>query len=246
MTVLTLPGTARAQEFFGKDLNGSNTPLPAGSRPNTDAARAAFLSNLTGVGTESFESFSVGQASPLALVFPGAGTATINGNGTIRDTPISGTYATDGSKYLIGNGQYTVTFTQDVAAFGFSATDVGDIDGDVTLTFRNNGSVVFFKQLPRVGAPTIPANDPANTNNGSALFYGYINTTSLFDEIIFGNTSVSGFDGFGFDQMTIGSLQQVTPVPEPSEWVAMGMAGTSVCGLMLRARRRRTRSIPAA
>jgi hypothetical protein len=153
---------------------------------------------------------------------------------------------------LIGNGRYTVTFTQDVAAFGFTATDVGDIDGDMTLTFLNNGSVVFFKEIPRVGAPTVPATDPSNTNNGSALFYGYINTTSLFDEIVFGNTSLSGFDGFGFDQMTIGSLQQVTPVPEPSEWAAMGMAGASVCGLMLRARRRRSpkagaiHSIPAA
>jgi hypothetical protein len=30
-------------------------------------------------------------------------------------------------------------------------------------------------------------------------------------------------------------------VPEPSEWLAMGMAGASVCGLMLRARRRSLR-----
>ncbi|MES2463544.1 MAG: PEP-CTERM sorting domain-containing protein [Armatimonadota bacterium] len=31
----------------------------------------------------------------------------------------------------------------------------------------------------------------------------------------------------------------VNPVPEPSEWLAMGMAGTSVMGLMVRARRRK-------
>jgi hypothetical protein len=35
----------------------------------------------------------------------------------------------------------------------------------------------------------------------------------------------------------------VNPVPEPSEWLAMGMAGTSVMGLMIRARSRRRKSI---
>ncbi|MES2461229.1 MAG: PEP-CTERM sorting domain-containing protein [Armatimonadota bacterium] len=239
LTCFTSP--ANAQEFFGKDLNGSNTALPAGSRTNSNAARASFLSNLTGVGTESFEGFSADQPTPLALVFPGAGQATLTGeggNGNIRNTPGTGTYATDGSQYFIGNGRFTVAFAQDIAAFGFTATDVGDISGDMTLTFRNNGGVVFTKIVPRVGVPTNPVTDPTNPNNGSALFFGYINTTSLFDEVIFGNTEVSQFDGFGFDQMTIGARQQVTAVPEPSEWLAMGMAAASVGGLMVRARRR--------
>jgi hypothetical protein len=32
------------------------------------------------------------------------------------------------------------------------------------------------------------------------------------------------------------------PVPEPSEWIAMGMVGTSVMGLMIRARARRRKT----
>ncbi|MES2459841.1 MAG: PEP-CTERM sorting domain-containing protein, partial [Armatimonadota bacterium] len=38
----------------------------------------------------------------------------------------------------------------------------------------------------------------------------------------------------------IPGIPETLPVPEPSEWLAMGMAGTSVMGLMVRARRRRS------
>jgi hypothetical protein len=64
----------------------------------------------------------------------------------------------------------------------------------------------------------------------------------LFAEV--GNSSFAGSGGqFGSPYRLNISLSNpgVTgnPVPEPSEWLAMGMAAASVGGLMLRARRRR-------
>ena len=62
--------------FFGEDLGlGENTPLA--SWPNASAAETAFLSNLEGVGTENFESFTQGTSASLEITFPGAGTATL-------------------------------------------------------------------------------------------------------------------------------------------------------------------------
>lgn len=71
---LSLGVQAAPVEFFGVDLTGS-----AGGnllvQPNSDAARNSFFSNLTGVGTETFESYTVGTVAPLALSFGSAGTA---------------------------------------------------------------------------------------------------------------------------------------------------------------------------
>jgi hypothetical protein len=50
-----------------------------------------------------------------------------------------------------------------------------------------------------------------------------------------GGTGTYSVSGTGFQSVS-------NPVPEPSEWLAMGMAGASVGGLMLRARSRRRRS----
>ena len=78
-------GSASAYNvFFGEDLGlGEGTPLPVASRVNSTAAQNSFLANLIGVGTETFEGFATGTGAPLALTFPGAGTATLGGTGAI-------------------------------------------------------------------------------------------------------------------------------------------------------------------
>jgi len=70
--------------FFGEDLNGPprNDPNALAAWPNADAARNAFLANLTGVGTENFEGHAV-TTPPITLTFPGAGTATLTGGAGI-------------------------------------------------------------------------------------------------------------------------------------------------------------------
>jgi hypothetical protein len=217
--------------FFGQDLNADESVRLA-SFPNASAARASFLSNLTGVGTETFESFATNAAPPLVLSFPGAGTATLTGAGVFVNSVPSGTsagrYPISGTKYVEGSSaSLLVSFSAPVAAFGFYATDVGDFSGRITLTLtRPSGTETF----------TVPS--AININGGSVLYYGIIDAANPFTSVTFGNTA-AGSDFFGFDDMTIGSVQQVTPVPEPTTLASMTLGAVLLGFASRRARRRK-------
>ncbi len=68
--IFSFQGNAEAfQIFFGEDLGlGEATRLPA--TPNSDAARASFLSELSGVGIEDFEDQTPGTTTPFDLTLP--------------------------------------------------------------------------------------------------------------------------------------------------------------------------------
>jgi hypothetical protein len=218
--------------FFGQDLGlGEGTPLPVASRINSTAAQNSFLANLVGVGTETFEGFPTGTSAPLNLTFPGAGTATLGGTGAIATvTPGStngfGRYAVTGSNYWEGTDDFTITFGAPVAAFGFWGVDIGDFNGQVTLTLQGGGVVNLV----------VP--NSTNIAGGSVLYYGLIaeGAGELFTSITFGNTN-PGVDFFAFDDMTIGSIEQVRPTPEPGTLALLGLAA-ALAGAA--ARRRRT------
>lgn len=226
--------------FFGQDLrwviNGS--PL-AGS--NSASARASFLSNLMGVGTDSFESFAPGAVAPLSLSFAGAGTATLTNNGLIQNVGglAARRKATSGSKFWdLGTGtgglQFTIKFSQAIAAFGVYGVDVGDFGDQLTLSFyRNNSLTSSWSPDHGLGGGT---NGP---NDGNLNFFGYINTASLFDEIRFSSKGITSQseDFWGFDDMTIGSLEQVV-VPEPA---SVALLGAGLVGLAVSRRRQRSR-----
>jgi hypothetical protein len=199
---LTAP-THAALVFFGEDLGPGEGPPGLLAWPNAAAAETSFLSNLSGVGTETFESFSVGTGAPLALNFPGAGTATLQGSGTIESGHNGfGRYPISGSKWWEAAGSFSINFSDPVAAFGFYGVDIGDFNGQVTLTLENGGVQVV--------------NIPHTTGGagGAVVFFGYINQAQPFTKATFGNTA-PGFDFFGFDNMTIGSPNQVVPqVPD--------------------------------
>lgn len=203
--------------FFGEDLGlGENTRLP--STPNADTAQNNFLSNLVGVGTETFEGFAPGSGSPLSILFPGAGTATLQGSGTISNVPTGtngiGGYPISGNQFLnSGSGNFSIDFTNPVAAFGFYGIDIGDFNGQLTLTLASS-----ITQTLNVPNSTMIA-------GGSVLYYGIIaqNPSEVFTKVTFGHTP-SGADVFGFDNLTIGSLQQVQPptsVPEPASMIGL-------------------------
>jgi len=204
--------------FTGENLNTSEATRLT-SFPNAMNARNNFISQLSGVGTETFESFANGAAAPFVLTFPGAGTATMTGAANIVSFPgtstSAGRYPISGSNYVeASSSALSLAFSAPVAAFGFFATDVGDFNGQISLTLtRTSGNTVL--------------NIPETLNNvgGSVLYFGVIDTANPFTGVIFGN-SAAGTDVFGFDDMTIGSVQQVTPsVPEPSSLVMAGTAG---------------------
>jgi len=126
---------------FGEDLNNSAT-VPLASTPNSSAKSAQFQSLLIGVGTEDFEGIATGTVAPLGLTFPGAGMATLSGGSGVVAAVAPGT--TNGfGRYSVpspssskfwdvsagGTGDFVVTFTSAVAAFGFWGIDIGDFGG---------------------------------------------------------------------------------------------------------------------
>lgn len=196
-------------------------------------ARTQFLSNLSGVGTETFEAQTVGDEAPIQLLFPGSGSSTIGatlaGVGVIFPTPSSaGRFNTTGAtvtptagKWWSAEGSFSLTFNRAIAAFGFYGTDVGDFNGQLTISLTGTDNQVT----------NLNVNHTINGNDASLLFWGFVDTSKAYTKITFGNTA-TGFDFFGFDDMTVGDINQVKPpttVPEPTTiaLLALGLLGSA-------------------
>jgi hypothetical protein len=83
-------------------------------------------------------------------------------------------------------------------------------------------------------------------NENNPLTAGVDTLTYAFGSEVTGGTflarSNAGQTFLAVENLAITAPPAPNAVPEPSEWLAMGMAGASVCGLMLRARRRSRRA----
>src|SRR5436190_24269055 len=186
-----LSAVAAPVTFYGEDLNVGALPTP-----NSDVARNAFFSNLTGVGTETFDGIAVGTVNPV-LNFPVAGTATLTGGGQVSSGPDgAGRFPISGSNwYFTAANSAGITFGSAISAFGFYATDIGDYGGHLTLTLTDildNVSVLNVNN-------TVGSN---GSTNGSALYFGFYDLANSYKSVAFGN-SQGGIDGFGYDNLSI-------------------------------------------
>ncbi len=235
--IATQPSAQAYRLFFGEDLNSSSS-TPLFNTPNASAAQDDFLSGLVGVGVETFEGFSDGTGGPVNLDFGVAGVATLQGNGEIEHqasgTAGSGRYAISGEKFWEGaarSGAFSIDFSQEVAAFGFHGVDIGDFGGQLSLTLNlANGGQQTVTVPNTIGSSA--------STDGSVLYFGLIaeNDDELIDSLSFSMTTGQG-DWFAFDNMTIGSKEQVAKTPEPASvlgLLAVGAMG-AVAGLKRKA-----------
>lgn len=215
LMLTTLVGTSVAYAapiiFFGENQAPSGTVSGA---PLT--AQNSFVSNLSGVGSEGFESYVSGTGTPLAIAFPGSSgniTATLAGSGYVENSTGAGRFNTTplGRQWWEVSGTFNIAFDQAISAFGFYGTDIGDFNGQITLALTDINDIVTNLVVPNT----------VNGNNASLLFYGFIDTGNSYTNIAFGNTN-AGTDFFGFDDMIIGDSRQVS-IPEPATLALLGL-----------------------
>lgn len=227
---------------FGTDETGSQTTRAANVQAL--AARTAFFSRLTGVGTETFEGYADGTPIPLTLSFAGAGNATLNGAGLVLTQGAGadgdGRYPVSGTRYLEtytttgATPAFRIDFANPVAAFGFYGIDVGEFGSQLALRFTLVGGATTTWTLPYL------ATNGVNTRRDGSLFYaGFIAPTD-FTSVAFLGTADD--DYFALDDLSVGARAQVAPtavVPEPATG-ALVAGGLALAGGVAARRRRPT------
>lgn len=202
---------------------------------NSEAAQTSFLNGLIGVGTENFEGIALGTSAPIALTFPGAGTATLTGAAEVLNIGMTccGRHAHSGSQFIqTDSTNFSVNFSTPVAAFGFFGSDIGEFGGDLWLELTKIGGGLIQIDVPDVHL--------LNFVDASNLFFGLIasNTDEQFTNARFYDAVSGSEDVFGFDDMTVGSLGQVCTtgcnVPEPGSLALAGLALAGLAGIRRR------------
>jgi len=185
---------AAVETFFGEDAVNGSASAP---RPQSDAARDAFIARLNGANTENFDAISAGTPAPFSVNMGASGTATLSGSATVTNFLGSGRFATSGSNFIETSTNFTISFSLPQTAFGFYATDISDFGGQLSITYSDGTSSTV----------AVPHSNPAT--DGSVFYYGLIDMDNPFVSVVFNNSNAT--DVFGFDDLTAGTAAQVIP-----------------------------------
>jgi hypothetical protein len=217
-------------------LTGNNTQNFDSVTPNTFTPYFTLGKTLTTAdfpGTSSITTTSTDVAQTSTTTFATKG---VRVNDTTTTPTANGRFAiSDSNYYEVGNGTFTITFDTRMAAIGFYATDVEDLEG-IILQFDKdftNPSVDPAKTL------TIPRT--VSATDKSALYYGFVaaDASETFTSVTFGRALSDSNDKFGLDNLTFATPSQVksfasTAVPEPFTIVGTLIGG----GAALRMRKK--------
>jgi len=189
--------------FFDEDLSPySENNAPRIEYPNSIASSKKFQSNLENIHVESFENYEHKEALPLTINFGIAGNATLNGATNFvytledKNKTVYGEYPISGNNFLVAQGSFNLTFEKEQSAFGFFVTDL-EVNSAL-LIFENNEGMKKSYNIPYT----------KSLKSGSAVFWGIIDTDFSFSKVTFAGQN--GNDGFGFDDFTIGTKEQLS------------------------------------
>ncbi len=190
----------------------------------------ACLAPSTAHAQTNVDFFNLGTFTTTAPLTNGGITVTSPGTLGVSDGGLGVVGGSDLSGYPTTDNGETVLFTFD--------------SGPVTEVLVNTG--VIFNVAPSTPS-TVEVFGVGNTSLGVFNFQ-FVSVASLSNLV--NGSGISAFrltagtsQGFSIARVTF-TPAAVTPgaVPEPSEWLAMGMATASVGGLMVRARSRRRKN----
>jgi hypothetical protein len=233
-------------KFFGGLITAAVSLTAMTAMTGAAQAQQVTFSSATGTSNTAFTYYNgIGDAPgnngfsiTPGQVFTGQGNFPFRLDpGSILDfTPDS--FANEGN--LMAGGMAN-EFVQNLSGGAFTLTSSG---GQLLLAGTFTDANLFGTVGQSNGAFRVSLGD-VNYQDGA-----YFSTSGLVNpgEFSFGLTGITpvltGAVGGRFNDFTAGgtgtfSATAGNPIPEPSEWLAMGMAAVSVGGLMLRARRRR-------
>ena len=110
-----------------------------------------------------------------------------------------------GLQAWLSSDDFEVRFGVPQVASGFYGVDIGDFDGQLLLDLVHEDGT----------STQVLASNGVRNAGGSVQYFGVLSIERPFTAVRFGNTAPVGYDGFVFDDLTIGTRAQRAEVAEP-------------------------------